>query len=214
MGASGEHRRRARDRARGAASSRAFLRLLAAAGLSAAASSPAVAGALAAPSGPAVLDDPVGDVSGPLDIERMTLSRASDGRLRAVLTFAAKITPKLLLASSGPPGSACLRIWTAADADPVATRPDRFVCVTARSAEELRAGVFRQGQEGLPERVGSASAKLSAGGRSLVVRVSQSALGRPARIRFGVESTRPGCERTTCIDTAPEAGETRSFRLR
>ena len=122
--------------------------------------------------------------------------------------------PRDLLADSGPPGSVCLRVWTAADADPRSTRPDRLVCVTARSASELRASVLEQRDAGLPRRVGSASVRRNASGRSLIVRISQSALGRPGRIRFAAESTRPGCERASCIDTAPAAPATRVFRLR
>jgi hypothetical protein len=54
----------------------------------------------------------------------------------------------------------------------------------------------------------------NASGRSFIVRVSQSALGRPALIRFAFESTRPGCDRVSCIDTVPDGGATRRFRLR
>jgi len=174
----------------------------------------AVAAALAAPSRPIIIQDAADDVSGPLDLRRAALSRGSDGRLRAILTFAGKVTPSALLASSGPPGSACVRIWTDPNADPAATRPDRLVCVTARSEDELRGGVFAQRDAGLPRRVASASVKGSASGRSFVTRISQSSLGGPRLIRFAVESTRPGCERTTCVDTAPAAGRVRRFRLR
>jgi hypothetical protein len=119
-----------------------------------------------------------------------------------------------MLAKAGPPGSACLRIWTDADADPTATRPDHLVCVTAGKDEKFRAGVFEQRDGGLPRRAGSATVTADSKGRSFVVRVSQSALGRPALIRFAIESTRPGCERTICIDTVPDGGATRRFRLR
>ena len=184
--------------------------------LTAAALAPLAALALAAapPSKPVVLSDETGDVSGALDIQRASLSRASDGRLRAVFTFAAKVTPKAMLATTGPPGSACLRIWTAADADPQAMRPDRLVCVTADKDEKLRAGVFQQQDAGLARRTASASVTANASGRSFVVRVAQSALGRPAIIRFAFESTRPGCERVSCIDSVPDGGATRRFRLR
>jgi hypothetical protein len=202
MGVRGEQRRRRRRL------------LLCIAVLTAAVVPLAVAAALAAPSSPIVLNDPAADVSGPLDLRRAAVRRASDGRLRAILTFAGKVTPSMLLASSGPPGSACMRVWTDPNADPSAMRPEHLVCVTARSEDELRAGVFSQRDAGLPRRVASASVKLSASGRSLVIRVSQSSLGRPRLIRFAVESTRPGCERTTCIDTVPDAGAVRRFRFR
>ncbi|MDP8967259.1 MAG: hypothetical protein M3N04_01530 [Actinomycetota bacterium] len=161
-----------------------------------------------------VISDPGGDVSGPLDLTRVSLQRASDGRLRAVVTFAEKITPKTLLATSGPPGAACLRIWTGRDADPRAMRPDRLVCVTARADDELRGGVYEVSGSALPERLADASVKLIPSGRSVVVRFAQRSLGRPQRIRFGFESTRAGCERPSCIDTVPGKGATRSFRLR
>lgn len=189
-------------------------RLLTVAGLVGAVSALVASSAVAAASKTVVISDPDADVAGPLDLTRASLQRASDGRLRAVVTFREKLTPKLLLASSGPPGSACLRIWTVADADPDATAPDRLVCVTARSVDELRGGVFETTDAGLPRRVADASVKRNASGRSVVIRFTQSSLGRPQRIRFAVESTRPGCERVNCIDTAPDKGATRAFRLR
>jgi hypothetical protein len=175
----------------------------------------AVAVALAAtPSKPFVISDPPSDVTGPLDIQRAGLARASDGRLRAVVTFAAKVTPKDLLAKTGPPGSVCLRIWTDGDADPAATRPDRLVCVTAGKDEKLRAGVYEQPDSATLRRAAAATVTANASGRSFVVKVSQSALGRPQVIRLGFESTRPGCDRVSCIDNVPDAGATRRFRLR
>lgn len=173
-----------------------------------------VSAAFAAASKPVVLSDPGGDVAGALDITRASLQRASDGRLRAVVSFAGKVTPKALLATSGPPGSACLRIWTVADADPVAARPDRLVCVTARSEDELRGGVYEVTGPDLPKRIGDAGVKLNTSGRSIVIRFTQSSIARPEKIRFAVESTRPGCERVSCIDTVPDAGTVRTFRLR
>ena len=189
-------------------------RLLAAGAFAGACAALVVSVAIAAPSKRAVIGDPRDDVGGALDMTRASLERASDGRLRAVVTFAARITPKALLAESGPPGSACLRIWTAADADPEATRPDRLVCLTARSADELRGGVYEVRGDELPRRVARASAKRNSSGRSVVIRFTQSSIARPARIRFAVESTRPGCERTSCIDTIPDRGAVRTFRLR
>jgi hypothetical protein len=171
-------------------------------------------GAFAAASKTVKIRDAKGDVTGPLDLERASLKRGSDGRLRAVITLAGTIVPATLLASSGPPGSICVKVWTARDADPKTMPPDRLVCVTARSKDKLRASVYRQSTPGPPTRVGSASVGLNASGRSLVVRISQSALGRPALIRFALESTRPGCARVSCIDLAPDGGGVRRFRLR
>ncbi len=189
-------------------------RRVAAAAIATAISALVVSAALAAPSRTVVVSDPDDDVSGALDITRLSLQRGSDGRLRAAVTFAERLTPGTLLASSGPPGSACLRIWTDPAADPRAMRPDRLVCVTARARDEFRGGVYEVTGAELPKRVAGATVKRTASGRSIVIRFSQSSLGRPARIRFAVESTRPGCARPSCIDTAPDAGAVRSFRPR
>lgn len=189
-------------------------RLLAATGVAGVSAAVAVCAAFAAASRPVVLSDPRADVNGPLDLARASLQRTPDGRLRAAVSFAAKITPKTLLASSGPPGSACLRIWTAAGADPAATRPDRLVCVTARSEDELRGGVYEATRPELPKRLADASVRRNRTGRNVVIRFTQSSLGRPRQIRFAVESTQPGCERPRCIDTLPDAGAVKTFRLR
>ncbi len=173
-----------------------------------------VSSALAATSKTIVITDARGDVSGELDLTRVSLQRASDGRLRAALSFAGKVTPKTLLASSGPPGSACIRIWTGEDADPASMRPDRLVCVTARSDDEFRGGVYEVTGAALPKRLADASVKATASATSIVLRFTQSSIGRPQRFRFAVESTRPGCERATCIDTAPARAAARTFRLR
>jgi hypothetical protein len=184
------------------------------AGIVAAACALVVSVAFAAPSKPVAITDAGDDVGGPLDMTRISLRRAPDGRLRAALTFAAGLTPKDLLASSGPPGSACVRIWTKDDADPKATPPDRLVCVTARARDELRGGVYEVLGEALPKRLSDASVRRDVNGRGIVLRFTQSSLGRPERIRFAVESTRPGCERPSCIDTVPNKGAVRVFRLR
>jgi hypothetical protein len=187
--------------------------LLTIAGLTAATAAFGAAVALAATSKNVAFSDPKGDVSGSLDLQRASLTRASDGRLRAVVTLAAKVEPRAFLARSGPPGSICLKVWTDADADPQASVPDRLVCVTARAKDELRASVFEQAEQGLPKRLGSASVAVNKSGRSIVLRVSQTSLGRPKLIRFAVESTRPGCDRVSCIDGAPDKGAVRRFRL-
>jgi hypothetical protein len=173
-----------------------------------------VGGAIAATSKPVVLSDAKEDVAGALDLQRASLRLASDGRLRAVVTFVGKVDPEALLARSGPPGSVCVKVWTDEDADPDAMAPDRLVCVTAQSDDKLRASVFEQDDPGLPRRVGSAAVGLNTSKRSLVVRIAQSALGRPELIRFAIESTRPGCARVSCIDALPDKGAVRRFRIR
>ncbi len=160
------------------------------------------------------LTDEKKDVSGSLDLQSASLRRARDGRLYAVVTLAGTIKPETLLSKSGPPGSVCLKIWTDPDSDPAASPPDRLVCVTARTKRDLRASVLRQSDPGVPQRVRSASVRQSTSRRSIVLRFSQSSLGRPRLIRFAVESTRPGCDRVSCIDTVPSGGATRRFRTR
>ena len=187
-------------------------RLLRAGVLAVAALQLAVVAALGATTKPVAIDDAANDVAGPLDLQRVTLHRLSDGHLRAIVTFVGTVTAGTLLAPSGPPGSACLRVWTDPAADPQAMRPDRLVCVTARSAEELRAGVYQPRGQRL-RRIATPQARTNRSGRSFVIRITQASLGRPAFIRFSAESTRPGCERTSCIDTAPEGGRVRRFRL-
>src|SRR5918997_1502000 len=56
------------------------------------------------------------DVAGKLDIRRVSLARAADGRLRAAITMDEDWAGSDLLARSGPPGSVCLRVWTTPDA--------------------------------------------------------------------------------------------------
>jgi hypothetical protein len=198
-------RPRARRRRRG--------RRLPAAVLGTAAALLVAAGALAVTKR-VVVSDPADDVSGPLDLRRVSLTLASDRRLRAVITLKDKVEPRGMLAGSGPPGSVCLKVWTAPDVDTKAQRADRLVCVTARDDETLRASVFEQRKAGLPRRLGSASVGISASRRSLVLRIAQSSLGRPELIRFAVESTRPSCARVSCIDVMPDDGVVRRFRLR
>jgi hypothetical protein len=189
-------------------------RLAATATITASAAALIVSMAFAASSKTVQIPDPKGDVSGALDLQRVSLNLAADGRLRAVITLAAKADPADMLAKSGPPGSVCVKFWTDEEADPAAMRADRLVCVTASSEDELRATVFSQAAPGLPVRVGPADVSVNESGRSLLVRFSQSSLGRPELVRFAVESTRPGCERVSCVDEAPDKGAVRRFRVR
>lgn len=185
------------------------------AGLAAVTAATTAAVALAAPSSPITIKDAKGDVASGPDLQRVGLSRGSDGRLRATITFTGSVSASSLRSESGPPGSICLRLWTAEDADPTAERANRLVCVTAKSDDELRATVLQvPDSNGLPKPTGTASVQRNKSGRSIVIRVSQTAIGRPSRIRFAAEATRPGCPTTSCVDTAPNAPATRTFRLK
>jgi hypothetical protein len=76
----------------------------------------------------------------------------------------------------------------------------------------LQGTVWREGEEGL-ERVADAEVTRSSA-RTVTIRFAQSSVGRPDRIRFAGEATRPGCPRTSCIDTAPDAPGTARLALR
>jgi hypothetical protein len=167
----------------------------------------------AATSGPVAVRDAAGDARpGGLDLTRVQLGRTSDGHLRAALTLTAAVRAKDLLSTDGPPGSICLRLWTTGK--PGEADADRLVCITAdREGRHLGAAVLDEGPDGLLRRVGAASLARSSE-RALVVRFSQSAVGRPDRVRFAGEATKPGCARTSCVDTAPDAPATGLLVLR
>lgn len=146
------------------------------------------------------------------DIRRVSLARASDGRLRATVSLAQDWKPSDLIARSGPPGSICLRMWT--ESDPPDTVPDRMACVTAeKGGKTLRGTIVRERPNQLPERIANAVVSRPSK-RSVAMRFSQTAVGRPARIDFSAEATRAGCIRVSCIDTAPNAPKVAVLRLR
>jgi hypothetical protein len=178
----------------------------------------AVGGAAAAPAQtpappigePVVVRDTV-DTAGGLDLTRVQLARAPDGRLRAALTLSAPWRMRDLPAEDGPPGSLCLRLWTRSD--PPGSFPDHLLCVTADArARHLRGSILVE-RGGVLQR--AATARLARTSmRTLVARFSQSAIGRPAAVRFAAETTSPGCTRPACVDTAPNAPETATLTLR
>jgi hypothetical protein len=156
--------------------------------------------------------DPRGDVRGHgLDISRVQLGRASDGRLRGAITLTRALDPKELLAKSGPPGSVCLRLWTLTK--PVGIPPDFLVCVTSDRRGRLRATVSAEQVDAQPRRVGAAAVS-RASARTLVVKFSRSAVGRPEKtVAVAAEATRPGCTRPSCVDVAPDAPNTMTLKL-
>jgi hypothetical protein len=163
-----------------------------------------------APGAAVVVRDPL-DAPGGLDLTRVQLGRAPDGRLRAALTLGAPWRMRDLPADDGPPGSLCLRLWTASD--PPATFPDRLLCVTADARARHMRGTILVERDGVLERIARASLARSSE-RTLVARFSQSAIGRPARVRFAAEATAPGCGRPACVDTAPNAPTVATLVLR
>ena len=152
------------------------------------------------------------DVAGKLDLVRTSVGRGPDGRLRAVVTMASTWDGGDLVSANGPPGSICLRIWTAHQ--PKEGAPDFLACISARRDGKLSGGVFlARGDDDFPRRAGDATVARPSG-RSVVIRFAQTTIGRPSVIRFAAESTRAGCPRTTCVDTAPNAPSTRRLVLR
>jgi hypothetical protein len=149
--------------------------------------------------------------TGGVELTRVSLGIADDGRLRAAITAAKAIDPKALLARSGPPGSVCLRLWTLTK--PVGIPPDYLVCVTANKDGKLRATISAEQVDAQPRRVGPAQLTRS-GSRTLVLKFGRSTVGSPkSRISFAAEATKTGCIRVSCVDTAPDAPKTGTLRL-
>lgn len=151
------------------------------------------------------------DVAGKLDLVRASIGRGPDGRLRAVITMASSWDGADLVSASGPPGSVCLRIWSAHQ--PQEGRPDFLACISARRDGKLAGAVYLARGDSFPRRAGDAAVARPSG-RSAVIRFAQSTIGRPSVIRVAVEATRAGCARTSCVDTAPNAPSTRRLVLR
>jgi hypothetical protein len=208
-----EHHGR-RGRGRPGSPSRAAARALRAGGLTLALAGTVAAAALAAQGDtPVVATEKAGGAAaGAPDLTRVSLQRSSDGRLRAGISLAADLEPKDLVAKSGPPGSVCLRVYTSTT--PGVLPPDFLVCVTADAkGKTLRGTVMAEQVNALPKKVGTAAVSRTSR-RSLVMRFSQSVVGKPSIIQFAAEATRAGCVRVSCIDTLPDAPKTSKLTLR
>jgi len=180
-----------------------------------------LAGALAAPAdaqSPAFVKDSAADGRGALDVVRVALGRAVEGRLLGEVTMEKAWTTADLRAGSGPArpsGSICLQLYTARTAG--AEPPDYLVCASpAATGEELRGRVLRDRSNGLPRQVGVATVTRPTA-RTIYLRFAQSAIDRPATVNFAAEAvTRArGCPRPLgCRDTAPNAPATGDLTLR
>jgi hypothetical protein len=146
---------------------------------------------------------------GVIDITRVSLGAASKSRLRLNIRAAASWEERDLLASSGPPGSICLKLWT--KSDPPDETPNYLVCVTSTKDENLRGTVLRERANQLPKRVARATVDKS--NRSVTLMFKQRSVGSPSMIRFSAESTRAGCKKVTCVDVAPNAPKTGRLTL-
>jgi len=156
------------------------------------------------------------DGRGALDIVRVAMSRSEDGRsLRGEVTMEKAWTANDLRTSSGPPGSICLTLYTkrAPGGDPA----DWLVCVTPeREGDGLRGRVLRDRANGLPKQVANVTVTRPTA-RTVYLRFAQSAIGKPASVRFAAEAvTRAArCPKPLgCRDTAPDAPTTGNLTLR
>ena len=180
-----------------------------------------LAGALAAPAAaqtpsPAFFKDPATDGRGKLDIVRTALGRGTDGRLRGEVTMEKPWTTADLREGGGQSGSVCLQLFVARV--PGEDPPDYLVCATPAPAgdDALRGRVLRDRANGLPRLVGVATVTRPTA-RTVYLRFAQSAVDRPASIRFAAEAVTRArrCPRPLgCRDVGPDAPLTGNLTLR
>ncbi len=164
---------------------------------------------------PTFRKDSASDGRGALDIVRVAMSRGADGRLRGEVTMEKGWTTSALRTPTGPSGSICLTLYTTRE--PGADPPDWLVCATPqKEGDELRGRVLRDRANGLPRQVAAVTVTRPTA-RTVYLRFAQSAIGRPASVRFAAEAvTRSSrCPRPLgCRDTAPDAPATGNLTLR
>jgi hypothetical protein len=179
-----------------------------------------LAGALAAPAAaqgpsPSFVKDSKTDGRGKLDIVRVALGRGTDGRLRGEVTMEKAWTTADLREGPGPSGSVCLQLYV--ERTPGADPPDYLVCATpGPEGDELRGRVLRDRANGLPRQVGAATVTRPTA-RTVYLRFGQSAIDRPASLRFAAEAVTRArrCPRPLgCRDSGPDAPGTRNLTLR
>jgi hypothetical protein len=173
----------------------------------------AAARAADAPSAsPTVVKDAKDARPGAPDITRAQLGLSSDRRIRVALTLSTGWVARDLIANQGPPGSLCVRMWTVTT--PGAAPPDYLACITPREdAETTHGSVMKTIPGEAFQKVASAIVGRTSD-RTVTLRFSQTAVGKPKTIRFAAEATKPGCARVSCVDTAPDAAKTATFRVR
>jgi hypothetical protein len=161
---------------------------------------------------PVVVKDPADARPGAPDLTRAQIGLSSDHRIRVALTLSKGWVARDLVANSGPPGSLCVRLWTATK--PGAGPPDYLACITPREdAETTHGSVMKTIPNEAPQKVATAIVGRTSD-RTVTIRFSQTAIGKPKTIRFAAEATKPGCARVSCVDTAPDAPKTATFRVR
>lgn len=164
---------------------------------------------------PTFRKDSATDGRGALDIVRVAMARQTDGRLRGEVTMEKAWTTADLRSAAGPSGSVCITLHTVRE--PGADPPDWLVCATApKAGETLRGRVLRDRANGLPRQVAAATVTRPTA-RTIYLRFAQSAIDRPARVRFAAEAVTRGrrCPRPLgCRDVAPDAPATGNLPLR
>ena len=164
---------------------------------------------------PTFRKDPATDARGRLDIVRVAMARGTDGRLRGEVTMEKGWTTADLRSAAGPSGSVCLTLHTART--PGAEPPDWLVCATPpKEGDTLRGRVLRDRANGLPRQVAVATVTRPTA-RTVYLRFAQSAIDRPASVRFAAEAVSRGgrCPAPLgCRDVAPDAPATGNLTLR
>jgi hypothetical protein len=171
----------------------------------------AAAAIAATPAGDVALTDAEGDVAAnALDAVAARFGIGADGRLRAVVTMAAAWDSSALLASGGKaPGSICVRLYS--KADPTAAAPERLACATvAADGKALRGELLREHAHALPTVIGAATVTRPTQ-RSITIRFARSSIGAAKTVRFAVDVRRPGCVRSSCVDSVPDAPKTARY---
>jgi len=214
MRAHDDHRRRAGVGGRRARASRPVRRRAVAAGGLTLALLGSGAAAAQAPT-TVVTRDPADALAGAPDLRRVAATRSSDGSVRLAVSLAVALSARDLLTdedATGPPGSICVRLWTVST--PGKTRADLLACVTAQpDGKTLRSTITKEVAGALPSTVGTATLTRPSD-TSLALRIPSSLLAGARRLAFAGEATRPGCVRHRCVDLAPDAGATKTLRLR
>ena len=155
-----------------------------------------LAGVLAAPAAaqsPSFQKDSASDGRGKLDIVRVALARATTAACAARSRWRRRGRPPTCATAAGPSGSICLQLYTkrAPGEDP--RRLPRLRDARRRSGDELRGRVLRDRANGLPRQVGAATVTRPTA-RTVYLRFAQSAIERPASVRFAGEAVTRGRE--------------------
>lgn len=187
------------------------IRLVIAGALAALAAVAASVASGASSGGPVIVAEDPGDAPSP-DLVRAEMARTSDGRLRAAITFADGVSVKSLQSKTKPQGSICVRIYT--NSTPGLIPPDYLVCAAPDAkGKAFKGSVLAERINALPKRVARATVT-RASSKSLVMKFSQSSIGKPSVLEFSVEAAKPGCDTANCADTLPNSPDAAKLVVR